>query len=89
MQIIKHSEDSCECVRTGRKEETVMRLGLIKARFIGEDGSMGLKRGRVYLIQLYTLNGHICVSWTTSSGRQNKVCPYSSLKTLCANWESI
>ena len=66
-----------------------MRLGLIKARFIGEDGSMGLKKGRVYLIRLYTLNGHICVSWTPSSEHPNKVCPYSSLKTLCENWETV
>ena len=64
-----------------------MRLGRIKARFIGEDGSMGLKRGRVYLVLIFTMHGYIIVSW--GDDNPSKVCPYSQLKTLCENWESV
>lgn len=65
-----------------------MKLGAIRARFIGEDGSMGLKKGGTYLVLIYTMHGHVCVSWSLT-GNPNKVCPYSSLKKLCENWESI
>lgn len=64
-----------------------MELGKIRLRFIGTDGSMGLKRGRIYLASVYTMRGYICVTW--GENNPNKVCPYSSLKTLCENWESV
>lgn len=70
-----------------REVATPMRLGRIKVRFIGEDGSMGLKRGRVYLVLIFTMHGYIIVSW--GDDNPNKICPYSSIETLCENWESI
>ena len=57
-----------------------------KMRFIGEDGSMGLKKGKAYFVRIYTKLGHIVVCWDNAG---NKVCPYSSIKTLCENWESV
>lgn len=64
-----------------------MELEKIKLRFIGTDGSMGLKRGRIYLASVYTTCGYIWVAW--GENNPNKVYPYSSLKTLCENWESV
>lgn len=57
-------------------------------RFIGEDGSMGLKHGQVYRCQIYTDDGFICVSWKRK-WLTNRMCPYRSLKALTENWETV
>ena len=54
----------------------------MKAVFIGEDGSMGLVRGRVYDIDIKLERDFITVYW--SEGRC--VCPYQSIQSLYRNW---
>lgn len=62
-------------------------------RFIGEDGSMGLRNGRIYLIR-------IGVEWqdkffktmptTHFVGRNsNAMCPYESWDSFLENWERV
>lgn len=55
----------------------------IELRFIGEEGSMGLHHGQRYRCKIFVDYSYIWVDW----GRGN--CPYSTLKTLCENWESV
>ena len=52
----------------------------MKLKFIGEDGSMGLKNGSVYFVQVYTDRGKIYVDWGLH------YCPYSSPQALAKNW---
>ena len=58
-------------------------------RYIGEDGSMGLRKGAVYKcgIMDQKIDGkvYICVYWT----RGADYCPYSSFKKMFENWEEI
>lgn len=53
-------------------------------KFIGADGSMGLTKNRVYLVETYSSHGCIWVEW--GPGYR---CPYSSPKALAANWEAL
>lgn len=55
--------------------------------FIGKDGSMGLRHGKTYRVLMFCAEGHIWVSWNDSDDRM-KVCPYTSLNTLYANWKT-
>lgn len=50
-------------------------------RFIGRDGSMGLRKGKVYQVSIRTFNGFIWVYWG------DQACPYSSFKKLLENWK--
>lgn len=60
--------------------------GYIKARFIGTNGSMGLKKNQEYKIQIETsTNGYIHVSWFDVLGREH-LCPYTSVQTFKENW---
>lgn len=64
------------------------------ARFIGKNGSMGLKHGEVYEISLSEYHGLPCVHWAKLSGflslrNSEDPCPYSSFKTLAENWEIV
>lgn len=66
------------------------------ARFIGEDGSMGLKHGNVYEILLYDFKGMAVVSWRCGKISNlgiplyyKKSCPYSDFKKLAENWEIV
>lgn len=52
----------------------------MKLQFIGKDGSMGLERGKVYYVEIYTIHDYIVVNWGNGS------CPYRSPQTLAANW---
>lgn len=54
-------------------------------RFIGADGSMGLKKGQVYIVKISTTLEHIIVKWTGVGSCGS--CPYSSPQTFAANWE--
>lgn len=58
-------------------------------KFIGRDGSMGLKKDQVYQTKVMTRNGHIVVSWVVLSGRGTRVCPYDSPQALAKNWEGV
>lgn len=64
------------------------------ARFIGKNGSMGLKHGEVYEIFLSDYHGLPCVHWAKLSDflisrNLEGPCPYSSFKTLAENWEIV
>lgn len=59
-------------------------------RFIGKDGSMGLRHGRVYDVAIKAVMGSygfIEVGWKTR-GWRTEWCPYSSPAALAKNWES-
>lgn len=49
-------------------------------RFIGANGSMGLKYGNVYNVEIYEDKKYIWVNWG-----KNK-CPYVSFENLATNW---
>lgn len=53
----------------------------MKLKFIGTDGSMGLKHGQIYDVYIYTKRGKIIVAWGP-----NHWCPYSSPQALAENW---
>lgn len=50
-------------------------------RFIGKDGSMGLKHGSTYCVKITDSNGFIWVSWG-----YGKACIYESPQSFAANW---
>lgn len=53
-------------------------------KFIGEDGSMGLKKGKYYRVSIKSDGKYICVYWI-SDGKSN-MCSYSSPQALVLNW---
>lgn len=53
---------------------------LIRLKFIGKDGSMGLDHGRNYLVSVYNKGKYIWVDWFW------RACPYSSPQTFAENW---
>lgn len=60
------------------------------AVFIGEDGSMGLRNGGVYVIELKSYPQHIwpyIVQWVDPDTNKVKGCPYSSESALRKNWK--
>lgn len=61
---------------------------MIFLRFIGKDGSMGLKHGKTYRCKVYTYEGLICVSWKRK-WLADEMCPYRSLEALTDNWETV
>lgn len=68
-------------------EEGFMKLGS-QARFIGEDGSLGYQKGRVYelvVVEDSRPGRFITISRLDGSGK----CPYASLESFMRNWEPI
>lgn len=57
-------------------------------RFIGEDGSMGLRKGKIYECSVYTAGGYFWIRWD-NCGLNNPSCPYKSFKKLFENWEEV
>ena len=57
-----------------------------KAKFIGQDGSMGYKNGEVYTILVEDRTDHLVV--TEGSGLYQP-CPYSNQAAFEANWEVL
>ena len=63
----------------------------MKAKFIGEDGSMGFLKGGVYEIETFIesqrlrKDGWLWVKVKNSPLR----CPYSRLETFLENWEVL
>ena len=53
----------------------------MKLKFIGEDGSMGLRHGNTYKVNIYIKDGYIWVDWG------KRCCPYDSALVLMANWK--
>ena len=54
-------------------------------RFIGKNGSMGLKAGKVYKTKIFTKGSFIFVQW--SNDFSTGCCPYSSPQSFALNWE--
>lgn len=59
----------------------------MKLRFIGTDGSMGLRHGEIYKVQIFSSGEYIVVK--IFRGKEPYGCPYSSLAKLCENWEDV
>ena len=62
----------------------------MRLKFIGKDGSMGLKHGNVYPVGVRSApdDPYIVVAWPDESGSTN-VCPYSSPAAFAANWSEV
>lgn len=58
---------------------------LIPMRFIGRDGSMGLRKNETYLCSIFSSDGYIYVAWRDGKS----ACPYWSIKSLGENWEVV
>lgn len=61
----------------------------MKLIFIGEDGSMGFKRGRTYDCAISAQAGSNRVYLAAFADGKFLRCPYSSLKKLLENWLEI
>lgn len=62
-------------------KETKMKL-----KFIGEDGSMGLRTGEVYDTRIFTKGECLWVEWKVNLYTV-KSCPYISTQSFAQNWE--
>lgn len=58
----------------------------MKLRFMGEDGSMGLRNGEVYETRIFIKGEFLWVEWKVNLFAV-KSCPYSSTKAFAQNWE--
>ena len=56
----------------------------IKGRFIGQNGSCGFYRGKIYRVSTFCKNNWIILK--TSDGLW---CPYGSLEKLLENWNIL
>lgn len=59
-------------------------------RYVGKDGSMGLKHGEIYSVRIDSLpsDEFIHVSWPVALFK-TKQCPYDSPAAFAANWEKV
>ena len=53
-------------------------------KFIGEDGSMGLRCGQIYKVKAFYQGAYVYVSWGLF-----RMCPYESIKSLYKNWAEL
>lgn len=62
----------------------------MKLKFIGKDGSMGLKHGEVYPVRILSLPSDkaILVEWPFGRFGVRR-CPYSSPAAFAANWSEV
>ena len=58
----------------------------MKLRFVGEDGSMGLKNGEGYETHIFIKEKLLWVEWKVNVFAV-RPCPYSSTKAFAQNWE--
>ena len=58
----------------------------MKLKFIGENGSMGLKHGKIYKVSLRTTGKNI-VAYISKGLCLEIVCLYDSPQAFAANWE--
>lgn len=70
----------------------------MEAKFIGSDGSMGLRHGDVYDITITIDGSYIWVNWESKEigkailqllGGTPSCCPYSNEQALRENWDII
>lgn len=63
------------------------------AVFTGEDGSMGLRNGRVYAVEIKShisiFNSPYTLQWVDPTTNKVNWCPYSSESALHKNWKFI
>lgn len=52
-------------------------------RFIGQDGSLGLKYDHIYNVKIDVKDNMVWVEWG------NNRCPYSSIANFLTNWSSV
>lgn len=65
---------------------------MAKYLFIGKDGSMGYKHGKVYRGNIYDVryDGSILFATGIFPFNLNKpIIPYSSMETFKANWQEV
>lgn len=55
-------------------------------RFIGADGSLGLKHGELYKVTLKTI-GKYLIATIHTGWISDTVCPYGSVQAFAKNWE--
>lgn len=58
----------------------------MKLKFIGEDGSMGLRTGEVYDTRIFIKGECLWVEWKVNL-YTIKSCPYISTQSFAQNWE--
>lgn len=63
----------------------------MRARFIGRDGSRGLKHGKVYDVLLQESNRRkfIYMHWIDIHSDEPENCPYQNMEALLTNWEFV
>ena len=58
----------------------------MKLRFIGTDGSLGLKHGAIYNVTLKTIDRYV-VAIIKTGWISETICPYGSMQAFAKNWE--
>ena len=58
----------------------------MKLKFIGTDGSLGLKHGKTYNVTLKTFDKYV-VAIIKINFMDSVICPYGSMQALAKNWE--
>ena len=58
----------------------------MKLKFIGEDGSMGLRTGEVYDTRIFIKGECLWVEWKVNLYTV-KSCPYISTQSFAQDWE--
>lgn len=58
-----------------------------RAKFIGEDGSLGYRHGQVYELYVYPTGPKYAITIQRRDG--SGTCPYTSVKAWRRNWEPI
>lgn len=65
---------------------------MILAKFIGKDGSMGFRNGKVYNIRTWVKRANVFTKtawiWVEETDCGKK-CPYTNVETFLANWEIV
>ena len=55
----------------------------MQLKFIGQDGSLGLRHGEIYKVDILSVGNRI------NAYIDSKFCPYDSLSAFMKNWEEI
>ena len=61
----------------------------MRARFIGTDGSLGLRHGRIYNIKLFPSRAKFLIVQIKTDWISDTVCPYKTLMGFYDNWEIL
>lgn len=59
------------------------------AIFIGKNGSMALRTGKIYEIEMAERpSGQVDIWWKLRKSKDRHYCPYTSMETFQANWDT-